>query len=128
MAKAPGLFVKIDPSVSHMPQAALIPFASLFNDGAMTKEMVALLQQLAAPAWLYVISQPTDDTDFIVNVPPALQVGTANYQVVCTIATPNLFTNVSFDLASQTPSQFRVTTDGLLPSGTKLLFSLRKVA
>lgn len=131
MARRSSLFIKIDPQVTHMPQAALVPPVTSTTDGAMTPELLALLLGLVTQsggAFQRVISQPADGTDFIVAIPTALQLGTANYQPVCSIMTPNTFTGIAFELASQTSTQFRVTTDGTLPDGTVLLFSLKKVA
>lgn len=78
--------------------------------------------------FVYSVVQPANGTDFIVAIPAGIQPPDGNYQVTPTIGTPNTFTGISTDFVSQTSSQFRVTTDGELPDGTILLFTVQELS
>lgn len=119
--------VEFDPTATNK-QADVIPGATPTKAGVMTAAQAAQLAGLSKGSFAYIVTQPGDGSDFIVPIPAALQLGTTNYRVGWTISTANVFTGVAISFADNALTQFRVTTDGDLPNGTILIFSLEKIA
>lgn len=110
-------------------QAQAIPDATPGNDGVMTAAQAAKLASLSGGGSFQIrVYQPAMGTDFIVLFPLSLVQPNAKYAIVPTIATANLFTGISIPYVDQTPTQFRVTTDGTLPDGTLLNFVVQTLS
>ena len=110
------------PNTNRFP--IVIPDVTALESGLATPDM---LRQLPV-AFQVAIEQPADGSDFIVDIPPALVRLDGNYRVGITVGTPNVFTGIAVDFASQTSVSFRVTTDAALPDGTILLISLEALS
>lgn len=104
------------------------PIATPANDGFMSAAQAAKLAGLTpagnTQAFQYTI-QAGDNDDFFVSIPVAMSDG--NYMVTPVIASGSSFTNFIIPFSSQTTAQFEVLSDGTLPIGTLINFTVQEL-
>jgi hypothetical protein len=114
------------PSLFARQQA---PLATPTNDGYMSADQAAKLAGLtpgsSSLAFQYTV-QSGDDSDFTVTMPSAQ--ANANYLVTPTIASGTTFTNFIIPTSAQTENTFQVLTDGVLPVGTLINFTVEELS
>ena len=126
-ADASTVTVTFDPTLRSQ-QADVIPGATPQSAGCMTAAQALKLAGIpsvgAEGAFQYVVSQPANGSDFIVTLPAALIQPDSFYCVSMTIASLTSPTGYTIPFTDQTPTHFRVVTDGTFPNLTLLNFQI----
>lgn len=114
------------PSLFARQQA---PNATPANDGYMSADQAAKLAQLTPGGGGLAFQYTTlmgDGNDFTVTMPTPQ--ANALYLVTATIASGSAFTGIIVPYSAQTQETFQVLTDGTLPVGTLINFSVEELA